>query len=115
MAVHLCNPDYLASTLETPNTTGMENATAPHNAAAWALEPKKRPLVVSSAPYKSPPPLHVTIKVHSVSVNPIDWINQNQDVFHAQYPAIFGLDIAGTVEECGEGTFLVEKGQRVIA
>ncbi|OAG02202.1 GroES-like protein [Paraphaeosphaeria sporulosa] len=93
----------------------MELTSAPHNAAAWALKPKTRPLVVSSAPYKSPPPGFVTIKVHSVAVNPIDWINQDQDVFKAQYPTIFGLDIAGTVEEIGEGVRLLQVGRRIIA
>ncbi|KAF2439989.1 GroES-like protein [Karstenula rhodostoma CBS 690.94] len=88
---------------------------APHNAAAWALNPKSRPLVVSSAPYTSPPPGFVTVKIHSVAVNPIDWIMQDQDVSKATYPTIFGLDIAGTVAEVGEGVRTLRAGRRVIA
>jgi NADPH:quinone reductase-like Zn-dependent oxidoreductase len=86
-----------------------------HNAAAWALRAKTRPLVVSSAHYKSPPPGYVAIKVHSVAVNPIDWIMQDQDVFQAKYPTIFGCDIAGTIEEVGADVRTMRAGQRVIA
>jgi NADPH:quinone reductase-like Zn-dependent oxidoreductase len=71
--------------------------------------------VVSSAHYKSPPPGYVAIKVHSVAVNPIDWIMQDQDVFQAKYPTIFGCDIAGTIEEVGADVRTMRAGQRVIA
>ncbi|KAJ4351830.1 uncharacterized protein N0V89_007174 [Didymosphaeria variabile] len=90
-------------------------SSVPHNAAAWALKPKTRPLVVSSAPYKSPPADFVTIKVHSVAVNPIDWIMQDQDVFRAKYPTIFGSDLAGTIAEVGASVHSLRVGQRVIA
>ncbi|KAL5419641.1 hypothetical protein PMIN04_006817 [Paraphaeosphaeria minitans] len=115
MSFNVCHLDILASVIEELNISGMEHTSVPHNASAWALEPKTRPLVVSSAPYKSPPPGFVTIKVHSVAVNPIDWINQDQDVFKSQYPTIYGFDIAGTIEKVGEGVRLLQAGWRVIA
>lgn len=87
----------------------------PKNVAAWQLKAKERPLVVSSAPYTSPPKNHVTIKVVDVAVNPIDWLLQDQDVFQSKYPAIFGSDAAGEIVEVGEGVDDFRVGQRVIA
>lgn len=89
---------------------------SPHNAAAWSLHPKTRPLVVSSAPYTSPPADHVVIKVHCLAINPIDWILQDQDVFKLKYPAILGSDVAGEIVEVGEGDVKgLRVGMRVIA
>lgn len=87
----------------------------PHNVAAWALKPKDRPLVVSSAPYSSPPKGHVAIQVIDVAVNPIDWIMQDTDLFALKYPVIFGSDIAGDVVEVGDEVDDLHAGQRVIA
>ena len=88
---------------------------AAKNVAAWALKPKERPLTVSSAPYTKPPSGHVVIKVFDVAVNPIDWILQDDDLFHLQYPTVLGQDIAGEIAEVGEGVKDFQIGQRVIA
>jgi NADPH:quinone reductase-like Zn-dependent oxidoreductase len=93
----------------------MDSVARPHNVAAWALKPKQRPLVVSLAPYKHAPRGHVVVKVHTVAINPIDWIMQDRDIFDIKYPAILGSDIAGTIEEVGEGVKDLRAGQRVIA
>lgn len=85
------------------------------NVAAWALTPKQRPLVVSSAPYTSPPKDHVTIRVIDVAINPIDWIVQGTGAFDMKYPAILGIDVAGEVVEVGEGVEELRAGKRVIA
>jgi NADPH:quinone reductase-like Zn-dependent oxidoreductase len=87
----------------------------PSNTAAWALKAKTRPFVVSSAPYRAPPPGHVAIKVQCVAINPIDWIMQDQDIFGAKYPAIFGSDLAGEVVQTGQGVVGLFVGQKVIA
>jgi len=87
----------------------------PKNVAAWALKPKGRPLVVSNAPYVSPPKDHVAIQVFDVAVNPIDWIIQDSDTFGLKYPTVFGLDVAGEIIEVGEGVKDFHTGQRVIA
>ena len=85
------------------------------NAAAWALKPKQRPLVVSSAPYASPPEGHVAIEVHCVAVNPIDWILQDQNIFNLKYPAVLGSDVAGKIVEVGANVKDLKVGDRVIA
>jgi len=87
----------------------------PKNVAAWALKPKQRPLVVSSAPYTSPSKGEVTVQVIDVAVNPIDWILQDSDLFGATYPTVFGSDVAGDIVEVGEGVDGLHVGQRVIA
>lgn len=93
----------------------METSVKPHNAAAWALKPKQRPLVVSAAPYASPPHGHVAIEVHCVAANPIDWIVQDQDIFNIKYPAVLGTDVAGKIVEVGAGVKGFRPGERVIA
>lgn len=93
----------------------MPASVSPSNTAAWALKAKTRPFVVSSAPYRAPPPGHVAIKVQCVAINPIDWIMQDQDIFGAKYPAIFGSDLAGEVVQTGEGVVGLYVGQKVIA
>lgn len=87
----------------------------PKNAAAWQLKEKSRPLTVSSAPYTSPPKGFVTVQVVDVAINPIDWKMQDNAVFPLDYPAIFGMDIAGEIIEVGEGVDEFRVGQRVIA
>lgn len=74
-------------------------STPAHNTAAWALRPKTRPFVVSSAPYRSPSAGYVAIRVYCVAINPIDWIMQDTDIFGAHYPTVFGSDLAGEVVE----------------
>ncbi|EME40386.1 hypothetical protein DOTSEDRAFT_179479 [Dothistroma septosporum NZE10] len=96
------------------NTTGLFTST-PTNVAAWALKPKERPLTVSSAPYLKPPKGHVVIKVYDVAVNPIDWILQDDDIFHAKYPTVFGSDAAGEIAEVADDVKDFQIGTRVIA
>lgn len=89
----------------------------PKNVAAWQLKKAQRPLVVSKAPYISPPKDHVTIKIIDVAVNPIDWILQDSPppAFDIDYPAIFGRDAAGEILEVGDDVKDFRVGQRVIA
>ena len=87
----------------------------PKNVAAWQVKEKARPLVVSKAEYTSPPKDHVTVQVVDVAVNPIDWIMQDEALFEVDYPAVFGMDVAGEVVEVGEDVDDFRVGQRVIA
>jgi NADPH:quinone reductase-like Zn-dependent oxidoreductase len=88
---------------------------SPKNVAAWALRAQQRPLVVSNAPYTTPPRNHVVIKALDVAVNPIDWILQDDDLFHLTYPTVLGSDVAGEVAEVGDGVQDFRIGERVIA
>jgi len=53
------------------------------------------------------------IKTQSTALNPIDWKVQKLGWFIEEYPAMLGTDIAGTVEEIGEGVTGFAKGDRV--
>lgn len=92
----------------------MPHSQSPNNVAAWSLSPGSRPLVVSNARYTSPGDGQVTIEVAAVAVNPIDWIMQDQDLFGLEYPAVFGIDVAGEVVEVGANVHGLSVGERVI-
>lgn len=72
-------------------------------------------LVIKDAPIYKPGPGEILIKIKATSLNPIDWKNQKYGVFIEEYPAILGGDVAGDVEELGEGVKEFKKGDRVYA
>lgn len=65
---------------------------------------------------KIPRPGHgeVLLRVTAAALNPIDWKVQAYGVIVDRYPAILGMDAAGTVEEVGAGVMGLAKGDRVI-
>ncbi|KAK8212234.1 zinc-binding oxidoreductase-like protein CipB [Phyllosticta capitalensis] len=87
---------------------------APQNQAAWITEKSGKPLKVAEAPLPSPGPGEVLIKTAAVAINPVDWKIQDYGIFIPKYPAILGVDLAGTIEEVGEGVTRFQKGQRVM-
>lgn len=84
------------------------------NQAAWITEAKGKPLKVDEAPIPKPGPGEVVIKNAAVAINPVDWKIQEYGLFLTQFPNILGTDVAGTIEEVGEGVTSLKKGQRVI-
>ncbi|ODM22810.1 hypothetical protein SI65_00399 [Aspergillus cristatus] len=87
------------------------------NRAAWIVSEKANPLKVDDAPLPKPEPGTIVIKNHAAAVNPIDWKIQNYEysAYVKNYPFILGTDVAGTVEEVGEGVTRFQKGDRVIS
>ncbi|GAA5867598.1 hypothetical protein JCM5296_006727 [Sporobolomyces johnsonii] len=83
------------------------------NRAAWIKAPHAK-LTVEEAPMYTPEKGEVLVKVHAVSVQPVDWKIQDYDFFVKSYPFILGTDTAGVVEEVGEGVTHVRKGDRVL-
>ncbi|KIM40699.1 hypothetical protein M413DRAFT_11538 [Hebeloma cylindrosporum] len=69
--------------------------------------------VVEDAPIYKPGPGEILIKVQATSLNPVDWKIQKYGVFIEEFPAILGTDVAGDVEELGEGVKEFKKGDRV--
>ncbi|THU85444.1 GroES-like protein [Dendrothele bispora CBS 962.96] len=49
----------------------------------------------------------------ATALNPIDWKAQEYGMFYEKYPAIVGSDVAGDVEDVGEGVVGFKKGDRV--
>lgn len=53
------------------------------------------------------------VKIYSAALNPIDYKVQESGMFVDTYPAVLGVDIAGIVDEVGEGVDTFLKGDRV--
>ncbi|KZP22104.1 GroES-like protein [Athelia psychrophila] len=69
---------------------------------------------VRSAGIPKPGRGELLIKNEAVALNPIDWKMQTWGLVIQHYPAIIGLDTAGTVEAVGEGVTEFQKGDRVM-
>ncbi|GAA5916996.1 hypothetical protein JCM8208_003425 [Rhodotorula glutinis] len=85
------------------------------NSAAW-YKARLAQLEVDDAPMWAAEKGEVLVKVHSVSIQPVDWKIQTYgyDQMVKQYPFILGTDVAGEVIEVGEGVSNVKKGDRVL-
>ncbi|KAG2036876.1 GroES-like protein [Suillus americanus] len=55
------------------------------------------------------------VKIQSAALNPVDYKIKDAGIFVTEYPAVLGTDIAGIVEEVGEGVDNFRKGDRVLA
>ncbi|KAJ3728306.1 GroES-like protein [Lentinula raphanica] len=82
---------------------------------AVLLEKAKGPFVVADVPIPKPGPDQLLIKVQAAALNPVDWKIQAWDFLIQEYPAILGSDLAGDVEETGEGVEGFSKGDKVFA
>ncbi|KAJ4475602.1 GroES-like protein [Lentinula aciculospora] len=80
---------------------------------ALLLEKAKGSFVVSDVPILKPGPGQLSIKVIAAALNPVDWKIQAWGLFMKNYPAILGSDIAGDVEDIGEGVEGFSKGDKV--
>jgi NADPH:quinone reductase-like Zn-dependent oxidoreductase len=81
--------------------------------AAW-LPAKGERLSVGPAERYKPETGEVLIKNHVVAINPVDYKMQDFGIFIEDFPAILGTDVAGVVDEIGEGVTNVKVGQRVL-
>ncbi|PCH39330.1 GroES-like protein [Wolfiporia cocos MD-104 SS10] len=78
------------------------------------LTAKQGSFAVGTRPIPKPGSGQVLIKVQSAALNPADWKIQAYGVFIENFPAVLGLDIAGTIEAVGEGVTGFAKGDRVL-
>ena len=51
--------------------------------------------------------------MEACALNPVDWKIQSYGIFIEEYPAILGVDLAGVVEEVGDGVENLKRGDRV--
>lgn len=106
ISLAICQPTSIA----TEDTHHL--VTMPEHKALCILE-KQTPFVVKSVPTYKPGPGELLIKVESTGLAPVDWAIQAFGIIIEKYPTIVGEDIAGTVEEVGEGVTRFKKGDRV--
>lgn len=73
-------------------------------------------LTMDDVPEPTPGPGEVTVRVHAAGVNPIDtYVREGNVSPEGGLPHIGGADVAGVVEEVGEGVDAFEPGDRVFA
>ncbi|KAF7366140.1 GroES-like protein [Mycena venus] len=75
--------------------------------------PKAPFTLVSDQPIPVPGPGEVRLKVLSVGLNPMDWGRREYNMLMGAYPSVIGSDIAGVVEEVGEGVQEFAEGDEV--
>ena len=81
---------------------------------ALVLPAKAADFVIRTVPVPRPSPGQVLVKIHAAALNPLDWKMQRDGLFITKYPIILGSDLAGTVEELGEGVENLSLGDRVL-
>lgn len=92
----------------------------PENRAAYLMGEKVRPLSVKPAPYPSPGPAQLLVRVAAVAVNPIEHIKQDLGGLlygWVKFPHVLGYDVAGTVVEVGSDATATKRfrpGDRVV-
>ena len=86
---------------------------APLTQKALILDAKLGNFNVDSVPVPKPDSGEILIKVKTAALNPVDWKVQKHGYMVEKFPAILGTDIAGDVEEIGEGVTEFQKGDRV--
>ncbi|KAI0787307.1 GroES-like protein [Fomes fomentarius] len=86
----------------------------PTQQKALFLQEKQGSFAVSSSDVPKPGAGELLIKNEAAGLNPVDWKIQAFGLFVEKYPAILGLDAAGTVEAVGEGVTTFKKGDRVL-
>lgn len=87
---------------------------APSTQKALILDAKFGKIAVDTIPVPKVAPGDILVKVKAAALNPVEWKIQKYGVFIDTYPAVLGTDIAGDVEELGEGVTDFEKGDRVV-
>jgi NADPH:quinone reductase-like Zn-dependent oxidoreductase len=70
---------------------------------ALVLPEKFGELVLTTLPVYKPGKDEVLVKVHSTTLNPVDWKIQQRGIYSEVFPHVLGSDIAGEVVELGEG------------
>ena len=76
----------------------------PSNTAAWLLKSQAPGLEIKEAPYTSPGPNEIVVRVRAVALNPVDNIQMIAGFVYSwlKYPAVLGTDVAGEVVEVGK-------------
>lgn len=82
---------------------------------AFILLEKHGEFEVGSRSIPSPGPGQLLVKVQSAALNPVDYKIQLHGKYVENCPAVLGEDIAGIVEEVGQGVENLSKGDRVLA
>ncbi|MCB8998534.1 MAG: NAD(P)-dependent alcohol dehydrogenase [Bacteroidales bacterium] len=75
-------------------------------------------ITIADIPRPVPGPKEVLIKIHAVSINPVDWKIRKGNLkmlLNKKFPKILGIEFSGVIEETGADVKNLKKGQRVFA
>jgi NADPH:quinone reductase-like Zn-dependent oxidoreductase len=86
---------------------------APTTQKALYLAEKFGEYIVGDVPVPKPGKGEVLLKIIATSLNPVDWFIKKYGLFIEKFPAILGLDLAGVVEDVGEGVSEWTRGDKV--
>jgi hypothetical protein len=86
---------------------------APSTQTALILPDKFATFKLELITVPRPGPGEVLVKIQSVGMNPMDWKARKFNVLVESYPVVIGSDVAGNVEELGEGVTNVSVGDRL--
>ncbi|KAH9481186.1 Zinc-binding alcohol dehydrogenase domain-containing protein cipB [Psilocybe cubensis] len=86
---------------------------SPSTQRALMQAEKSGPLSIQTTEIYKPLASEILIRIQASALNPVDAASQRSGVFIDTYPAVLGLDIAGDVEDIGEGVTDFKKGERV--
>jgi NADPH:quinone reductase-like Zn-dependent oxidoreductase len=86
---------------------------APSTQTALVLPDKFAAFKLETITVPRPGPGEVLVKIRSVGMNPMDWKARKFNVLVESYPVVLGSDVAGDVEELGEGVTNFSVGDRV--
>jgi NADPH:quinone reductase-like Zn-dependent oxidoreductase len=87
----------------------------PPQQKALFLPKKQGNFEIGSRSIPSPGAGQLLVKIQSAALNPVDYKAKDTGMFVTHYPAVLGRDIAGIVEEIGDGVDNFRKGDRVLA
>ncbi|KAJ4209959.1 hypothetical protein NW767_000239 [Fusarium falciforme] len=73
------------------------------------------PFALATVPKPKPEPTDVCIRIKAVALNPLDYKMLTRGEMVRSWPAVFGLDGAGIVEEVGDEVADFKPGQEVFA
>ncbi|KAG1821778.1 chaperonin 10-like protein [Suillus subaureus] len=82
---------------------------------ALFLPRKQGNFELGSRSIPSPEAGQLLVKIQCAALNPVDYKIKDAGIIVTDYPAVLGTDIAGIVEEVGEGVENFRKGDRVLA
>jgi len=82
---------------------------------ALFLESKQGRFVVGERDVPKPSKGQLLVKIHAAALNPVDYKIQQTGVFVEKFPAILGVDMAGVVEDVGEGIQGFVTGDKVFS
>ena len=87
----------------------------PSHQKALLLETKQGQWVVRTIETRKSAPGEIVIKLEAVALGGVEWKIQAWGILVEKYPALLGMDGAGTVAELGEGVTSLAVGDRVYA